>query len=483
MIPFPDHGEQTADRSGRSGDVSSRVRGVFREGCERAVFDSLTIVRENPVATASLASTQARTERGPTESSERYHAMDALRAAMLLLGIVLHAGLSYSHMPRSDLWPFKDSRASGLCDLVIMASGLFRMPIFFMIAGFFAARIHRKRGIAGLLRNRARRILVPFVMGWLIMFPLVRGGFLVAAALERGDPAPVTAVARDLHVASLYADPYPIHLWFLEYLLIYYAVAAATSSLLARSRGTAARKLSNQFRSLMNARRGVVGLACLTALPLFRAPLGVIPTPLSFVPDPIALAAHGVFFAFGWILFENVDLLPELARGAGVRLTLGMACVPVCGLLLKARCLVMPPDWLGPLPPGAFSALAGGARYGAGLPAHWSHALGCTAQVALALLSSLSIWQFVLGITGAFLRALDRPIGPVRSLADASYWLYLAHFPLTVWLPIVLAPLEAPALLKLVLVLAITMSLMLLSYEILVRPLKRRLVSFPLPLM
>src|SRR5438270_10442934 len=151
MIALPDRGEQTADRSGRSGDESSRVRGVIREGCERGVFNSLTIARENPVATASLASTQARTERGPTESSGRYHAMDALRAAMLLLGIVLHAGLSYSHMPRSDLWPFKDSRSSVLCDLVIMASGLFRMPIFFMLAGFFAARIHCRRGIPALI--------------------------------------------------------------------------------------------------------------------------------------------------------------------------------------------------------------------------------------------------------------------------------------------------------------------------------------------
>ena len=90
--------------------------------------------------------------------------------------------------------------------------------------------------------------------------------------------------SRDLHAASLYANPYPIHLWFLEYLLIYYAVAAA-ASLIARSHVTAARKLSNHIRSLMNARRGVVGLACLTALPLFRAPLGVIPTSTTEAPQ------------------------------------------------------------------------------------------------------------------------------------------------------------------------------------------------------
>ena len=55
-------------------------------------------------------------------------------------------------------------------------------------------------------------------------------------------------------------------------------------------------------------------------------------------------------------------------------------------------------------------------------------------------------------------------------LADASYWLYLVHFPLMVWTPIVLGPLHAPALAKLALVLLISMSAMLAAYELLVRP-------------
>jgi hypothetical protein len=39
-----------------------------------------------------------------------------------------------------------------------------------------------------------------------------------------------------------------------------------------------------------------------------------------------------------------------------------------------------------------------------------------------------------------------------------------------VWAPIMLAPLQAPALVKLALALVITMGLMLASYELLVRP-------------
>jgi len=87
---------------------------------------------------------------------------------MMLLGIVVHAGLSYSHMPRSALWPFKDARATVVADVAMTASGLFRMPVFFLLAGFFAALLYEKRGRAGLLRDRLKRIALPFLAGWVL---------------------------------------------------------------------------------------------------------------------------------------------------------------------------------------------------------------------------------------------------------------------------------------------------------------------------
>ena len=97
-------------------------------------------------------------------------------------------------------------------------------------------------------------------------------------------------------------------------------------------------------------------------------------------------------------------------------------------------------------------------------------ALGLISQVALALAGSLTLWLLVLGITGLFLRTFDRPIGWVRYLADASYWLYLVHFPLMIWVPILLAPARRPgALIKLAVVLVLTMGVMLAAYEAMVR--------------
>ena len=401
----------------------------------------------------------------------RYHALDSLRAAMMLMGIVVHAGLSYTHMPSSPIWPFKDSHASVLCDAVVMASALFRMPVFFMIAGFFAALIHDRKGTRGLLADRARRILGPFVVAWLVTFPVVRAGFLYADALALGNPAPAAAAVQALQTGGPYAQPGPIHLWFLEYLLIYYVVAVLVVH---GARGLGPRAtlgFSGRFRTLIRSPWRPIWLAAWTLVPLLASPMGVIPTPLSFVPEPVALVSHGAFFAFGWVLFRNVDQLSAIGRQPWKDLALAALVFPLSLLALRFRALVMPPGWLGPLPPGAGESLGSGSLPSLGLStsASLGLGLGLLAQAMLAVASSLVIWLLVMGITGLFLRGPDRPVPWLRYLADASYWIYLVHFPLMVWTPILLAPLHAPALVKLALVLVITMVVMLAAYELLVR--------------
>lgn len=42
----------------------------------------------------------------------RVHALDALRAAMMLLGLVLHAAASYVVTPLERGWPFKDATSA-----------------------------------------------------------------------------------------------------------------------------------------------------------------------------------------------------------------------------------------------------------------------------------------------------------------------------------------------------------------------------------
>lgn len=102
-------------------------------------------------------------------SIARRHDLDALRAIAMLLGIVLHAALAF-YMP---MWPIKDSQQEQWYSLIFEYLHGFRMPLFFVLSGFFTAMLWRKRGLASLLWHRFRRIFLPLVVSMFTFLPLM----------------------------------------------------------------------------------------------------------------------------------------------------------------------------------------------------------------------------------------------------------------------------------------------------------------------
>lgn len=103
-------------------------------------------------------------------SSERRHDLDALRAAAMLLGIALHAAIPYA--PQFP-WAVRDSQTSDGFILLFMSIHGFRMPLFFLISGFFTAMVWRQKGMGSLLRQRALRILLPCLLAAVTILPLM----------------------------------------------------------------------------------------------------------------------------------------------------------------------------------------------------------------------------------------------------------------------------------------------------------------------
>ncbi len=74
-------------------------------------------------------------------SSPRFHDLDALRATAMLLGVVLHATLFL--IPAA--WPIQDAWAGSVppqenpYGYLLSAIHGFRMPVFFLLSGFFTA--------------------------------------------------------------------------------------------------------------------------------------------------------------------------------------------------------------------------------------------------------------------------------------------------------------------------------------------------------
>jgi acyltransferase-like protein len=114
---------------------------------------------------------------GQHTTVSRYHALDALRAAMMFLGIYLHAVVAYSPL---GLWPYKPLLVTSALDYTASAIHVFRMPVFYVMAGFFSALLLQRYGVQRAMTNRFWRIVVPFAVGWMVIFPLVM--FLAATA-------------------------------------------------------------------------------------------------------------------------------------------------------------------------------------------------------------------------------------------------------------------------------------------------------------
>ena len=114
--------------------------------------------------------------------NKRRYDLDALRATAMLLGIALHTGLSFTPFP----WPVQDERQSGFFWLLFASIHGFRMPVFFVLSGFFTAMLWRGRGLKSLLSHRFRRVLLPFLLGLVTIVPAVNliSGWAIASALE-----------------------------------------------------------------------------------------------------------------------------------------------------------------------------------------------------------------------------------------------------------------------------------------------------------
>ena len=256
----------------------------------------------------SFASTSSEGSRVVQPSvASRHHALDALRAAMMFLGIYLHAVVAYS--PHGG-WPFKPPQLTTTLDFSMILLHVFRMPVFYVMAGFFAALLLQRYGSRRAIVNRFWRIVVPFVVGWIIIYPLVM--FMTAFGRRGLDPA------IDFILSGRFLDyAHPLHLWFLEYLIVFYVLAAILVVALPLVVPAGARaRLIGAFQSIVQSVWAPLPFGVLSFLALLLMAHPWLEDPPGFVPAASLVVAYGIPFGFGWLLFLNAHLLDVLARRA-----------------------------------------------------------------------------------------------------------------------------------------------------------------------
>ena len=360
----------------------------------------------------------------------RRHELDALRAFAMLLGVGLHAALTFF----PGVWPVQDRTAGyhGPWEELFFAVHGFRMPAFFLLSGFFTAMLLRRRGVSSLIRHRLRRVAVPLALAMATVGPAM--DWVVARAL--GSKAKGVSVDELLPRLGEFH-----HLWFLWMLLWLLAGFLVVAFVADRVRPEASRDHRAEQPAWP---RWVMWLLIpLTILPqLGMADGGAYPmfgpdTNTGLLPPLHLLAYYAAFFAFGVLAYGRRD-----RNGVLLADTLGRrwpAVLPVTVLVV--------------LPAGLAVTFLPEIR-------SWAASQG---------LQVLYAWGMCLGLIGLFRILLTRERPSVRYLADASYWIYLVHLPLVIGAQIVVRDWALPSGIKFLLITVGVSAILLLSYQAFVR--------------
>jgi glucans biosynthesis protein C len=364
--------------------------------------------------------------------TERYHSLDALRATMMSLGLVLHTAVNYMQAPAGG-WPVKDPSTQVAFDLLYYFIHLFRMPVFFVSAGFFAALLYEKKGTIPMLINRAKRVVLPLVLSFLLIIPIIRTS--IRFTMNGGGTEGWSKAMEMLTSLDAFTNMHLGHLWFLYYLLILYIAALVAMPVLRliRTRIPFPRKnILTSYLFQAGALPLLFGLTFITLLPMAEAEMD---TSVSLVPVTHILLAYAVFFVWGWLLYQRRDRLVYFQRHWMAFLTSGLS-VSMVYLYLRVGNLQL--------------------NQGNGhLPGK--------------VLAAISIWLLVFASIGLFLRFFSQPNPRIRYLSDASYWMYLIHHPIVIVLTGLLTGFALPATVKFSLVLSGTLLFCLLTYYLFVR--------------
>lgn len=365
----------------------------------------------------------------------RVHALDNLRACMMWLGIVLHVAVN--HLSSPAVLPFKDRAVSPLADMVLIFIHTFRMPVFFVLAGFLAAMMVDTRGYRAMLRNRVRRIALPFAVFWPVVFIMTVALVLCYRHMMATGSFGISladAPPRDPNRPPINT----MQMWFIYYLFWFCMLGGAACALEKFIPDGVKRASRALLGTLARNWWGVLLLAMPMALVGAGYRAGMLMPNGSFIPNINELVHNGMFFLFGWTLYRlRDDLLDQYARhcwryaGAGLVLYLGSGAM--------------------------FQKLMG-------MPDPAVHL-----KVLTAYLYGGAGWLWSMALVGSFVRYLPTQNRTLRYLSDSSYWVFMVHMMGTIGFGILLynAALGAPA--KMAINVLATSAACLLTYHLFVR--------------
>ena len=332
----------------------------------------------------------------------RIHFLDGARAILMLLGIPYHVAMVYR---TGNDWEFATSdESSALLSYVAEFIHIFRMPLFFVVAGYFAMMMLRRNAPARWFGGRVFKLGVPLLAAGVLLNPI--------SLMVQDDSAMLLAYVGDHWLA---------HLWFLPTLICMCAVLASMQ----------ATPLQRWFERTVDwlVERPAVGATVFMAIT--GSVSGVASMLGSRLPETFILSTT---------MLSALGFLPYLLLGAAMRTN---------GRLLFAMSHSSFVAFAATLLPLAFA-----------LTTSWG---GGAMNIARVFAITMVCFGFARALLTACRLLLDRPSKRIRNIANASFTVYLVHFPLINVFHRFIAPADIPVLAESALLVA---SVLVVSYWI-----------------
>lgn len=361
-------------------------------------------------APGQIPSQSARCSRS---SSPREHHWDSLRALLMLLGIPYHVAMAYR---ANDVWIVNAREGALVFTWLAEIIHLFRMPAFFLVAGYFAALLLARRPAGTWLKGRFARLGIPFLACLLTLNPLLN------LFCELSNFRLLPALASWEH-NNLRSGGYWIrHLWFII-VLLYLSAGAALLCRLAPRLGQAS--LPERADGWMARHAALAVLIGAVAIGLWEGgaiELFYIAGLATNGPQQIfrldQLIEFTPWFLAGWLIARAPRFRAALHRPS---LAIGLIALAALALHFALLKQVHPAT-------GRF----------------------------IATIAAVAMTQMLIA---GFKRLADRPHAGVQALVSASFVIYLFHLPIVAGLVVLGQQAALPVVPKAVLVMALTMAL------------------------
>jgi glucans biosynthesis protein C len=380
--------------------------------------------KQNPYA-APTSGTEASSE--STTTSQRIHYLDNVRAIAMMLGLLMHGGLAYAESTHV-IWIVGDRSGSVGIDIIVWFVHLFRMALFFLIAGYFAKLLVDKRGTTGFIKNRVYRVVLPFIVFWPLTTAAIVGAMIFGANYVQELPK-ILGTIKNPPPGSQAPPPTTGHLWFLYYLAMFAAITAILSWF-------SSTNLTSMIDTIY--RKPIAWLF----LPLLLVPAVVVAgTPLvspeTFTPTWWPFLFYGGFYLGGWHLFGREEALDKCGKYVVWMLLLSIGLfIPYYRLLPFEYAMTIAPQWL-----------------------------TLTESVLTSYLAVLlTIVALCLGK-----RFLSKQSPIMKFIAESSYWTYLAHLPIILFIQVLMVDWHVNVWIKFVLAMVSTFVLCQITYLAFVR--------------